>query len=51
VARFEQEPYYREAVRVRLWDDQGKVAGLSTPGLREYVALIDALARASTAPD
>jgi len=27
VARFEQEPYYRAAVRVRQWDDQGKVVG------------------------
>jgi phosphonate degradation associated HDIG domain protein len=49
VARFEQEPYYREAVRVRHWDDQGKVAGLATPGLREYAGLIDALARIRSA--
>ena len=48
VARFEQEPYYREAVRVRHWDDQGKVAGLMTPALREYAHLIDALARPGT---
>ena len=51
VARFEQEPYYREAVRVRHWDDQGKVAGLATPGLRDYAALIDTLARVRTAAD
>jgi [1-hydroxy-2-(trimethylamino)ethyl]phosphonate dioxygenase len=51
LARFEQEPYYREAVRVRHWDDQGKVAGLTTPGLREYGALIEALARTRTAAD
>jgi phosphonate degradation associated HDIG domain protein len=45
VARFEEQPCHREAVRVRRWDDQGKVAGLKTPGLREYAALIDSLAR------
>ncbi len=45
VVRFEQKPHYREAVRVRHWDDQGKVAGLATPGLHDYAALIDALAR------
>jgi phosphonate degradation associated HDIG domain protein len=42
---FERERYYREAVRVRLWDDQGKVAGLKTPPLEAYVAMIDGLAR------
>ena len=30
IALFEKEPYHREAVRVRRWDDQGKVAGLKT---------------------
>lgn len=44
VARFEKEPYYREAVRVRRWDDQGKVAGLKTPSLADYASLIDAVA-------
>lgn len=44
VARFEREPHYREAVLVRRWDDQGKVAGLKTAALREYATLIDALA-------
>jgi phosphonate degradation associated HDIG domain protein len=47
VARFEHEAYHREAVRVRRWDDQGKVAGLKTAGLREYATLIDSLARPS----
>lgn len=45
VQRFEGERYFREAVRVRLWDDQGKVAGLRTPPLASYVAMIDAAAR------
>ena len=39
-ARFESELFYRDAVRVRRWDDAGKVAGLATPGLLDYKALI-----------
>jgi phosphonate degradation associated HDIG domain protein len=45
VAQFEKEPYHREAVRVRRWDDQGKVAGLKTAALGEYARLIESLAR------
>ena len=44
VAQFETERFYKEAVRVRQWDDQGKVAGLKTPVLGDYRALIEALA-------
>ena len=43
-ARFESERFWREAVRVRRWDDQGKVAGLRTAGLEDYVPLIERLA-------
>ena len=35
--------YFREAVRVRQWDDAGKVAGLKTASLSAYAAMIDAL--------
>jgi len=42
-AKFETERFYKEAVRVRQWDDRGKVAGLKTPGLSDYGALIEAL--------
>jgi predicted HD phosphohydrolase len=42
--QFETEPYSGEAVRLRRWDDQGKVAGLKTPGLAEYRELIQELA-------
>ncbi|MGH8131977.1 MAG: HD domain-containing protein [Steroidobacteraceae bacterium] len=41
IAQFEGEHYFRQAVRVRRWDDQGKVAGLKTPPLTEYLALIE----------
>ncbi len=44
VSKFETEAFHREAVRVRQWDDQGKVAGLKTPGLGDFRALIEALA-------
>lgn len=40
VAQFESKRFHREAVRVRRWDDQGKVAGLETPSLRDYLKLI-----------
>lgn len=43
VAKFEAERFYKDAVRVRQWDDQGKVAGLKTPGLGDYRTLIEAL--------
>ena len=41
VARFEREPWYKEAVRVCRWHDQGKVAGLKTPTLTDFAALIE----------
>ena len=40
VSQFESERYFRDAVRVRGWDDDGKVAGLQTPALDSYSALI-----------
>ena len=46
VQQFEAERFHREAVRVRLWDDQGKVAGLATPPLRAYLQMITAASRA-----
>jgi len=48
IAAFEKERYFRQAVRVRQWDDQGKIAGLTTPLLASYGALLEGLiARAS----
>jgi phosphonate degradation associated HDIG domain protein len=44
VLRFEAEPFWREALRVRRWDDQGKVAGLETLALRDYAPLIERVA-------
>jgi [1-hydroxy-2-(trimethylamino)ethyl]phosphonate dioxygenase len=44
VAQFEGERWCREAVRLRGWDDQGKVGGLRTPPLSEYLPLLEQLA-------
>jgi phosphonate degradation associated HDIG domain protein len=44
ITQFESERFFRDAVRLRLWDDQGKVAGLSTPALADFRDLIDAFA-------
>jgi predicted HD phosphohydrolase len=42
--QFETQPYYQDAVRIRRWDDLGKIAGLTTPNLCEYRELIDGFA-------
>jgi phosphonate degradation associated HDIG domain protein len=41
--RFEQEPWFREAIALRRWDDAAKVPGLAVPGLEHYRALLEAL--------
>ena len=45
VADFERERYFRDAVLVRRWDDEGKVAGLRTAPLEAYAGLIARFAR------
>lgn len=42
VSAFERIPHYKDATRVRRWDDAGKIAGLKTAGLAEYRAMIEA---------
>ena len=44
VSAFEAEPFRREALLVRQWDDRGKVAGLRTPDFSHYRPRIDRLA-------
>jgi [1-hydroxy-2-(trimethylamino)ethyl]phosphonate dioxygenase len=41
VAAFESEGFFKEAVRIREWDDHGKVAGSDTPDLVSYRAMIE----------
>lgn len=45
VAAFEANPHHRAAVRLRLYDDDGKVAGLSIKPIAEYRARLRALLR------
>ena len=44
VEAFRAEPFFREAVRLRLWDDRGKVPGLVTRQLADYRDLIESVA-------
>jgi phosphonate degradation associated HDIG domain protein len=41
ITAFEAEPFFREAVRLREWDDHGKIPGLSTPDLESYRQLLE----------
>jgi phosphonate degradation associated HDIG domain protein len=43
-AAFAARPGAADAVQLRLWDDQAKVAGLATPGLDHYLAIARSLA-------
>jgi len=40
VREFEKNPHHSEAVRVRIWDDEGKKPGMTTPEFRHYVPLL-----------
>jgi len=44
VAAFEAEPHYREAVRVRIWDDRGKDPAMQTPDFAYYAPLLERVA-------
>ena len=45
VARFEALPWYREAVRLRRYDDDGKVQGLTIEPVSAYRESMTALLR------
>jgi phosphonate degradation associated HDIG domain protein len=45
VAEFELSPYARDAVRLRRYDDLGKVEGLETPDLEHYRPVLEAAMR------
>ncbi len=44
VAAFERMPFHADAVRVRIWDDRGKVPGLRIPAFRELRPLLERVA-------
>ncbi len=43
VHNFEQQPFYKEAARVRVWDDEGKVAGVKTKSFGDYKELLQSV--------
>lgn len=45
VAAFERNPQHGDAVRLRRWDDLGKVEGLKVEGLESYRPLLEGLVR------
>jgi predicted HD phosphohydrolase len=45
VAEFEGNAYYRDAVRLRHWDDTAQVPGLAVPGPSHYRERLEAAAR------
>ena len=45
VAAFESSPHAEDAVRLRRYDDVGKVAGLDTPDLEHYRPVLEAAIR------
>ena len=40
VKEFRRNPFHEEAVRVRIWDEGGKVADMKTRAFRDYVPLL-----------
>ncbi len=45
VDEFRANPQFQDAVLLRLWDDEAKVAGLEVPGLEAYRDRIRGLIR------
>ncbi|WP_217569314.1 HD domain-containing protein [Mesorhizobium sp. GbtcB19] len=41
VAEFRGNPFHDEAVRVRIWDEGGKIADMKTRAFRDYVPLLE----------
>ena len=51
VATFERQPYQREAVQLRRWDDAAKIAGALAPGLDHYRPRLEEARRRASAVD
>jgi phosphonate degradation associated HDIG domain protein len=45
IAHFRAEPFHKDAVRVRRWDEAAKVPGMKTRSFRDYVPLLESLVR------
>lgn len=50
VAAFERNRFFREAIRVRLWDEAGKVPGLRTRTIQDYLPLLQRVVDRHLAP-
>jgi len=40
VSAFEENPFHEQAVKVRKWDDEGKVPGMATKSFADYAGLL-----------
>jgi gamma-butyrobetaine dioxygenase len=47
---FQSNPHFRDAVRLRRWDDLAKVSGLLVPNLEYYRAVIASVAKRAPSP-
>lgn len=45
VASFEAGDFWRDAVRLRVWDEEAKIVGLDVPGFGHYRDLLEGLVR------
>lgn len=45
IAEFRANPFHDAAVKVRLWDEGGKVPGMKTRNFRDYVPLLGSVVR------
>jgi len=43
IRAFEQNPYFRDSLRLRRWDDTAKIPGLEVPPIESYRSQIEAL--------
>ena len=43
VASFTKNPALEEIVQVRIWDDEGKVAGVATPQFSHFMPMLQRL--------
>lgn len=45
VEAFRKHEYYQDALRLRVWDDEGKIAGVETPAFEDFAPSLEHLAQ------
>lgn len=45
VEAFRKHEYYEDALRLRVWDDEGKIAGVETPAFEDFAPSLEHLAQ------